>query len=199
MKMMPARPPINILVILVYCTLCIVSITGCEPVTRHKAMTLLFDGVPSLPPPEDLCKEYVDKMNAEKENSGKQLLAGNADSKLVSSHQPYNEKRCDDCHNKEKQDGLVVPKKELCFVCHDDLVNGTFVHGPVAVGDCLVCHLPHSANFPSLLKVDKSQICLTCHREKRLSVNLHDRAAVKNLQCPDCHDPHSGDARYFLK
>lgn len=180
-------------------SLCILTITGCDPVTRHKALTTFFDGVPSLPPQEQLCKEYVEKLKADQESTDKQRQDVTSVSREKSIHPPYSEKRCSDCHDKDKQDGLIRPKKELCFVCHEDFVKGAFVHGPAAVGDCLTCHLPHTANFPSLLKLDKSQICSTCHREKRLATSLHDMVMEKKMNCPDCHDPHSGNSRYFLQ
>lgn len=192
------KPAFNLIICILQFAICILTLSACDPVTRHKALTTFFDGVPSLPPTEELCREHVEKMKAEKDAAGETEQEKTA-SRDRSTHLPYSEKRCDDCHDKDKEDGLIRPKKELCFVCHTDFAIGAFVHGPVAVGDCLACHLPHSANFQSLLKTDKSQICSTCHREKRLATSLHDMVMEKKMNCPDCHDPHSGNARYFLK
>jgi predicted CXXCH cytochrome family protein len=118
-----------------------------------------------------------------------------------SSHPPYEEKRCGDCHNttEEKTSGLILPPRELCFSCHTGFIKGHFVHGPVAVGECLACHVPHTSAFSSLLVKDKSEICAGCHKEKRLAAAMHDKVAARRMVCVDCHDPHYGEARFFLK
>lgn len=174
---------------------------GCDSVSRHKVLTTVFDGVPELPQPDKLCDEYYEQRKAY-EAQGKTLnVAGEEVSEERSSHKPYAEKACNDCHsgNKNVNDGLIAPKRELCGVCHTDFVTGLNVHGPVAVGDCLACHLPHSSNHKALLKEDPDKICATCHQESRLAAAMHDRFVAKNISCGECHDPHSGDAHYFLK
>jgi len=188
------------LLLLVVCLA--LGVTGCDSVSRHKVMTTIFDGVPELPQPENLCDEYYfQRLAAEAE--GKRL---NAEGELVdddkrSTHKPYAEKACNDCHSSDKNvnDGLIAPKRELCVVCHTNFVTGSNVHGPVAVGDCLACHLPHSSNNIALLKEGPDEICATCHQEKRLAAAMHDRFVTKDISCGECHDPHSGDAHYFLK
>jgi len=176
------------------------SLTGCDPLARHKALSTLFDGVPSLPPPEQLCADYAEKRVAEvrDELAGKKGAKVEADA-MKSQHRPYQEKSCNDCHDKTKENGLAAPRNQLCFVCHTGFVKGSFVHGPVATGDCLACHLPHSAGFPLLLKADRSAICATCHREKRIAAGMHERVAAQQMACVDCHDPHFGNAAFFLK
>ena len=195
-----AHGTIRRLLVLLPVACCLFFSQACSPVTNHKILSTIFDGVPSLPPAEDYCKEYADKViAAAKKTDEKKEPAGNSSGHEESRHQPYAESRCDDCHDKDKQDGLAQPKRELCFMCHTDFVKGAFVHGPVAVGDCLACHVPHTSQFPSLLKIGKGEICSTCHREKRLAAGLHDMARSKNIVCAECHDPHSGTARYFLR
>jgi len=184
----------TLLLMVLACMLC-----SCDPLTRYKTLSVVFDGVPSLPPPEQLCSEYAEKRVVAVRGE----LAGNkakeTTSGETSNHAPYNEKLCNNCHDKSKQDGLVRPKNEVCFVCHSDFVKGPRVHGPVAVGGCLACHEPHEAPFPSLLKTGKSQICSKCHREKRLASDMHDKVNAKGLLCIDCHDPHYGKTEFFLK
>jgi predicted CXXCH cytochrome family protein len=173
---------------------------SCSPITRHQVLTTIFDGVPSMPPAEQICREYAVEMMAkergEKEGAGKSAGAA----AQASTHRPYIEKRCDDCHDKTTESGLVVKNKtELCFVCHGDFIKGAFVHGPVAVGDCLACHDPHTSGLPSLLKVAAADICATCHREERQAVSLHSTVASRGLVCVNCHSPHFGNVRFFLK
>lgn len=175
---------------------CLVLLAGCNPVTRHKVLSTVFDGVPALPEPEELCADYVAKV-AESGSEGE----GDSRETTGSTHKPYGEKRCNDCHaqNKSENDGLIRPKQELCFVCHDAIINGPFVHGPVAVGDCLACHLPHSSTFPALLRKGPEELCQSCHREERLAATMHQRVTDREMACGECHGPHSGEARYFLR
>ena len=179
-------------------TLC--SLVGCDPITRHKILSTMFDGVPSLPPPEQLCAEYAEMRvaTAKIEIDNKKTDKGE-DGREQSKHQPYVEKNCDGCHDKSKKDGLAAPRNEICFACHARAASEASVHGPFAVGECLTCHLPHSSSFPALLKMDRSAICSTCHREKRIFAGMHDKVAQQKMICVDCHDPHFGTASYFLK
>ncbi|MDA3902313.1 MAG: cytochrome c3 family protein [Desulfuromusa sp.] len=179
------------------------SLASCgDPVTNHKILSTIFDGVPSLPPAGEMCNEYYQERVAA-EVAGQDMTAGEAASlkNKGSSHKPYAEKKCRDCHSNDKNvnAGLISPKRELCVVCHIDFIKGSNVHGPVAVGDCLACHLPHSSQYPSLLKEDPDSVCAICHQESRLAAAMHDRFVVKTISCGECHDPHAGDARYFLK
>ena len=180
-----------------------ILLTSCgDPVTRHKVLSTIFDGVPSLPPAGEMCNEYYQKRVAA-EAEDREMTSAGADSaqNRSSSHKPYKEKKCHDCHsnNKNVNAGLIAPKRELCGVCHKDFIKGHNVHGPVAVGDCLACHMPHNSQYPSLLKADPDEVCTTCHQESRLAAAMHDRFLVKTISCGECHDPHAGNARYFLK
>lgn len=160
---------------------CLICLAGCSSVTGHKILTTFFDGVPSLPPPEDLCKEYADAKKNTEEKGAKV-----AEVIERSEHPPYAERRCDDCHDKQKEGGLIAPRNELCMVCHTGFIKGYYVHGPIAVGQCLACHVPHNSNYPSLLKVSKKELCGTCHREKRAAFELHKKTVERNFNCTDC-------------
>lgn len=179
--------------------LLVAVICGCDPVTTHKITSTIFDGVPSLPPADQYCRDYHEKKLAEEAEAAraKKLVA---EKTAASAHPPYAEKRCSSCHDKNAEEGLIRPKRELCFVCHDrDLVSGAFVHGPAATGACLECHDPHSALYPKLLKNPNGKLCLGCHQEQRLAQRLHTEVSARGMTCTACHDPHSGPARYFLK
>lgn len=193
----------NILKALLFAFLSCLLLASCtDPVTRHKVLSTIFDGVPSLPPAGEMCNKYYQERVAA-EAAGIEMIdtAGDVLENRGSSHKPYAEKKCRDCHSNDKNinAGLIAPKRELCGVCHTDFIKGHNVHGPVAVGDCLACHLPHNSQYPSLLKEDPDKICATCHQESRLAAAMHDRFLVKTISCGECHDPHAGNARYFLK
>ncbi len=172
---------------------------ACDPVTRHKVLTTVFDGVPSLPEPESLCEEYAARKIAEMQSQSQEQAGGEQMDDKWSVHKPYEEKKCEDCHDFSQAVGLVRPANELCFMCHRNFIRGKYVHGPVSVGDCLSCHLPHSSRYTSLLEMDRSEICSKCHVEKRLAENMHSEVMNHNMECIDCHDPHFGDVKYFLK
>jgi len=196
---MPSFPK-HSAVLSVCALLLICALSSCSPITRHQVLTTIFDGVPSMPPAEQICTEYAAEVLAkdrdEREGKGKVV----ATAQQASAHKPYSEKRCDDCHDKTTESGFVAKSKtELCFVCHFDFIKGSYVHGPVAVGDCLACHDPHTSVLPSLLKVRSADICAVCHKEQRQALALHTSAATHALVCVNCHSPHYGNVPYFLK
>jgi len=175
-------------------------VISCDQVTRHKVLTTVFDGVPELPPVDDLCQEYVDEVSMAQLNAEAGAeTAGQPEQKKGSSHPPYAEKNCSGCHQQGAGNELIKPARELCFVCHVDFIEGPFVHGPVAVADCLACHLPHSSSYKSLLVKGKSDICSKCHREERLATAMHDRLSDRGMACVECHGAHFGKNQYFLK
>ena len=192
------KPTINYMRVITICVLMLLC--GCNPVTRHMVLTTVFDGVPSLPPPEQICQEYADK----KVNELRDELTGRkADNDKPtgdkSHHKPYENKECNKCHDKTTESGFVTPKKDLCYVCHTGFIKGAYVHGPVAALDCLFCHEPHTSRYPFLLKKDVGMMCTTCHREDRMALSLHKKMAASKIECTECHNPHFGNVPYFLK
>lgn len=173
-------------------------LAGCDPVVRHKISSTIFDGVPSLPPADEFCKEFQEKTVKEQQAA---LLAGKAapSGPTGSDHPPYAEKRCERCHDKSKDSGLIAPKEKLCFICHPTIISKPMIHGPASVGACLECHEPHSSPHPSLLKADRKTVCAGCHQERRMAEAMHAKVTSKEMTCMDCHDPHAGNVNYFLR
>jgi len=189
----------------VFCIL-LLGLAGCsDPITRHNTLNLFFDGVPDLPPVEQLCQEHMGDKYKEfydalaEEEALKKQKANSKNQVYGYKHRPFAEKKCKGCHDFTKPNRLITEKSELCFVCHKNFIKGNFVHGPVAVGDCLACHLPHESKNPALLQESRSEICGKCHREKRLAAQMHEQVIDHRMDCVDCHDPHSSGAQYFLK
>lgn len=172
---------------------------SCNPVTVHKVTSTIFDGVPSLPPADQLCQEYHEAKVVEEASKAAPALAAKAAKEVARGHRPYVEKRCNDCHDKTKDSGLIKPRDQICFVCHPNIIKKYFVHGPVSVGACLDCHDPHSSGQSALLKVEKKDLCAVCHKEKRIAESMHKKVTESGMACTDCHDPHDGDAKYFLR
>lgn len=182
---------------------------GClkiDPIKKHKLLTTFFDGVPDLPSVEELCEDNVeDLFNKYYEKQISNAATGDwKEDKAVkkdsgSRHKPWSDKNCRGCHDFKAQNKLRLPLNEICYLCHKNFIQGTFVHGPVAVGSCTACHNPHSSENPSLLKNNLKEICFKCHHEKRLTEQMHAKIIASGMLCVDCHDPHSRNIRYFLK
>ena len=171
---------------------------GCDPVTTHKITSTIFDGVPSLPPAEQYCREYHERARTEEREVERQKQLA-ALKEASSEHPPYAEKLCSNCHDKNTDSGFVTPLKELCAVCHPNVAKAPFVHGPAAVGGCLKCHVPHNSPNSFLLTSPKAELCGVCHKEARLTEGMHGKVLARGVTCIECHDPHGGNNRYFLK
>lgn len=181
-------------------------LAGCsgDPLVNHKRLTNIFDGVPDLPPLQQLCEDNMgDIFNTYYEERLAEAQAGSIEEEKAvivgSSHPPYAEKNCQGCHNFKKTNLLIVPPDQLCETCHVGFVKGKYIHGPVSVRDCLACHLPHSSKNKSLLQESVSDICSKCHQEERLASQMHKLVMKNNMECVNCHDAHGGDTPYFLK
>ena len=62
---------------------------------------------------------------------------------------------CEVCHGNAQDDGYKVRTMEsdACYQCHARVDDAPWTHGPVAVGQCSVCHEPHgSKNAKFLLR-----------------------------------------------
>jgi len=190
------------------CITCVLSLLvfGCsDPLVRHKVLTDFFDGVPDLPPLEQLCEDNLgDMFNKYYEERLAEAATGSIEEERIvtasgSSHPPYAEKNCQGCHNFKNKNLLIVPVEQLCETCHVGFVKGKYIHGPVSVRACLACHVPHSSKHKSLLQESVSDICAKCHREERLASQMHKLVIKNNMECVDCHDAHGGSTPYFLK
>lgn len=171
-----------------------IFILSCDEVERHKTLTFFFDGVPPLGP-ESLQEESLDA------NSLKVAQTGQAPVWYI--HEPR--KDCSNCHTKRKQRSfssqtyLIAPVPKLCYNCHDDYTaSAAFVHGPVAVGQCLFCHNPHKSKIKYLLTAPEPGLCYQCHDKN--TIELIAAHLPKQLSsCTDCHNPHASSTKALLK
>lgn len=84
--------------------------------------------------------------------------------------------------------------------CHSTMGTKEWVHGPVGVGACTICHnrvegKDHEFKFT----MQKEELCFACHDEKRdmmLQSNVHTPVSEGN--CIGCHDPHQSPYRFQL-
>jgi len=167
---------------------------SCDEVERHNTLTFFFDGVPPLRP-EMLQEELIDPNSPE--------FAQTAQAPGWYVHEPR--KDCSTCHGKRKQRSfssqiyLATPVPKLCYQCHTDYtVSASFVHGPVAVGQCLFCHNPHKSKIEHLLIAPEPGLCYLCH--DRNTIELIAAHLPKQLSaCTDCHNPHASSTKALLK
>lgn len=167
---------------------------SCDEVDRHKAMTFFFDGVPPLP--GEMPEKYVVDPNAT-------AAPGAVSSGGWYVHEPL--KDCTQCHKSQRRATfsrtvqLIAEVPQLCIGCHTEYARlPGWVHGPVASGDCLLCHEPHKTKHPSLLTVAVPQLCHQCHEPEAL--NLIDKHADPSYaRCIACHAGHTAPARGLLR
>ena len=111
---------------------------------------------------------------------------------------------CQNCHESDTPDeakarelARQVPK--LCYQCHEDESKTfAYVHGPVAVGQCLFCHDPHKSENAHLLVRDALELCALCHTRTDLAtIENHQKPSHKD--CLQCHTSHASDDSFLLK
>lgn len=169
-------------------------VLSCDEIERHRALTFFFDGVPPAGG-EGFEGEPFDANSAELEQTGQKPA--------WYVHEP--QKDCTNCHRKQSTGGfssqtrLIVPAPQLCYKCHDDpTVSASFVHGPVAVGQCLFCHNPHRSKVEHLLREAEPKLCYLCHDASMIEL-IPAHLTQQTSACTDCHYPHSGPTKALLK
>ncbi|MDD5758644.1 MAG: cytochrome c3 family protein [Desulfobulbaceae bacterium] len=151
----------------------------------------------------------------------------------------YLEKGCNTCHLphfSENKHLLKENELDLCLTCHSEKnsisskspkdiaieLKRTFLHEPVAQGQCSVCHNAHGSKFLKLLigpypdsiyapyDPDIYDLCFTCHDKGLLTSQTTDsdtsfRNGKKNLHylhaaipqkgrtCKTCHEAHASN------
>jgi predicted CXXCH cytochrome family protein len=85
--------------------------------------------------------------------------------------------------------------------CHDSMAEKEYVHGPVGVGACNICHTAvEGKDHEFQFSVEKEQLCFSCHEESRdMMLQEHLHTPVAEGGCTGCHDPHQSDYRFNLK
>jgi len=170
---------------------------ACSQASKYRVLSFFFDGVPS-PEEEAARAAAAERKRVEADDAdlpGAQQPAGSQHF----AHAPYRENRCGACHNIQTGTLFRSDREGLCSSCHADLTaEARYVHGPVAVRDCLFCHHYHTSVLPNLLLQESPSLCLRCHDPADLIEGSH-HADVAETSCTECHDPHGGDDTLFLR
>lgn len=168
---------------------------ACDENRHYRTLTFFFDGVPK--PGEKPPVGYAPDGSAgfpDAEQSDRAVP------RIVRyAHPPYREGKCAACHDNTSGQLVATPQEGLCAPCHRDVPGAVrYVHGPVAVKDCLTCHHFHGSTYPSILLDEPRGLCLRCHAEADLGTGPHHEAASQS-DCTDCHHPHGGADQFFLR
>jgi DmsE family decaheme c-type cytochrome len=85
-------------------------------------------------------------------------------------------------------------KSSVCLQCHQ---GGKRMNWPVSVhssvgNDCTTCHNIEAPTDPVLVKTSQTDVCFTCHQDKRAQILRRSRHPVREgkVVCSDCHNPH---------
>lgn len=178
----------------------IVSLVSCTEYKRHRTLNFFFDGVPPLAGDQAAAGDRVDDSQADPRRRP---------DKVWVIHDPVlraPQKNCGlRCHGEQKKSGfsrevnLVAGVPDLCYQCHEPpSVSQGWIHGPVAAGECVICHEPHRSENPFLLKKPLPEMCYLCHDAKDIAlIDSHDKPTY--ARCTDCHSGHSSLANDLLK
>lgn len=113
-------------------------------------------------------------------------------------HFKDNASDCKICHVNVRRDGFKTSGMEsnVCYRCHARVDGAEWVHGPIGVGQCSVCHDPHGSKNAKFLTRTGHGLCTYCHDANRLQNHI---ATVNSKDCTGCHDPHGGADRDLLR
>lgn len=193
----PLRNGPRTTLILLTLSFCVAAL-ACSPSARYRVLTFFFDGVPApegVEPVRDLRAERAARTSSAFGEGIRQLRErpreAPAAPRLVSFHEPYSANDCRACHDVEQGNLLEVPTDAtLCDRCHEEQRHEEgWDHGPINIGTCIPCHVPHASVHEALLSKPMTQLCLDCHIEVTPeSAEYHD---IPNFaDCVACHDPH---------
>ncbi len=173
----------------------LIGVVACSPGTKHRLLTFFFDGVP---PPASAVPQAQSVQDGD-EPIDQAVISPPPPPTRLFAHTPYRDNRCGGCHDFNSGELIRPVEDGLCMTCHSGLITELkYVHGPVNVNACGLCHHHHASTHPNLLLVDPVATCTQCHELEDLSEGEH-HAEIVPEGCCGCHDAHGGADRYFLK
>src|SRR5215831_19295373 len=176
----------------------VVILLGCSTDKKRKWLTFFFDGVPTAGQGTNAPTVVYDE-------NGKPLdrtvvVHTNAPAPKIKfiAHPPYEDKKCNECHESRFSVKLKGTQRQVCFSCHDDFLEKAKVkHQPVENSECSSCHDPHGSSNPKMLVQTGQALCLQCHDVfPKTAKSKHQ--PVENGECASCHSPHSSNFKALL-
>lgn len=169
----------------------------CSPKLSYEVKSFLFDGVPN--PYKVEVTVIQDSLTKAKELNTANAVTSTAARNDLNIHAPYQERKCTDCHTRDRMGKPKLPMPELCNQCHEDFTKKyTNIHGPIATGNCTECHNPHQSKFKKLLKFEGQDLCLNCHTSTQVAENKVHKD-INTISCTECHNPHGGSNKFNLE
>lgn len=173
---------------------CVTLVGSCDEVERHKVLDYFFDGVPPLG--QNPLESGLYDPNTQPYDQTSQTPTWYV-------HEPT--KKCTNCHPSRTSGKFSIktylnaPAPKLCYNCHDDFTaTASFVHGPVAVGQCLFCHNPHRTQVEHLLNKPEPELCYLCHDVSMIEL-IPAHLPGQTSACTECHNPHVDSTKALLK
>lgn len=158
---------------------------GCSEERDYKTLSFFFDGVPD---PKLKGKNPL-TLNA----------SGRSGGAMISTHKPYVEQKCGECHPSQGLPTVALQNTDLCVKCHEKVMDQyPVMHGPVVGKACLWCHAPHESINKVLLRTTTSALCFQCHERELISTKTFGHQEGQG-NCLDCHFGHGSDKLPFLK
>jgi predicted CXXCH cytochrome family protein len=168
---------------------------ACSVQDHYRTFSFFFDGVPS---PESIRQTTIaDSLKAAAKDTSAILAQTSTPTFFV--HQPYLEKKCENCHNQGSMGRLNSLMPELCYQCHTSFAEQyVFEHGPSSGGYCTQCHQPHQSKEEKLLVRSGSALCLQCHDSMQVDeLPFHKLSTETN--CITCHNPHGSNNNSLMQ
>ncbi|NOT02419.1 MAG: hypothetical protein HOP29_17580 [Phycisphaerales bacterium] len=119
----------------------------------------------------------------------------------VRRHAPFVARQCHVCHVAGDGQRPVTDFGTVCRSCHAEYFEySRYTHGPVAAGDCLICHGMHVSAQAALLRSPQGSLCIQCHDVDvgGAAVETYHRA-IERRSCTECHEAHFGQTPKLLK
>jgi predicted CXXCH cytochrome family protein len=116
---------------------------------------------------------------------------------------------CHDPHGTAESKALLFNSQSGCLACHRDPTLGfgdvvrAFVHGPMNMDNCQICHDWHVNGDDAYLHGPASEQCMQCHQvnlvssDELLAPKVH--GALLTGRCGACHNVHSAENAKFLR
>lgn len=102
--------------------------------------------------------------------------------------------------------GNLAMAQDSCITaeCHVDIGTAKFLHGPLAAGECTVCHVKGKNDRPPKQHdltdyKDGEALCLGCHEKTAdFLKGKKKHGPIEEGECIVCHDPHQANNKFLL-
>jgi predicted CXXCH cytochrome family protein len=177
-------------------------LAGCATEKKQKWLSFFFDGVPAPGATTNAPAIVYDENGKPLDRAvAAQVASGPAPKPKFVAHPPYEDRKCNECHESRFSVKMKETQRQVCFACHDDFLEKAKVkHQPAENSECSECHDPHGSANPKMLVLTGQELCFKCHDEtqKQISTAKVKHQPVENGECASCHNPHASEIKKLL-